>query len=309
MYLGWTQVAFDEEMTGDVGPADVARRALVAVRDGGGTRVFDGRCPHRGAHLGWGARLDGGSLICAFHGYRVHLGDTRADAQREQPFCVGEHPALAAVGGLFVLLDERRDTKLRERLERLSQTHIFRPAFSREVDVPPEYIIENVLDIDHFAAVHGLKHPPRLAVSETDAGSLRVDGQLDFVRPNIWQGEAESASADGHARFSAEVFSPTLVITELGSSDPPHVVITAATPTAAGGSIARVTIGLALEGESGPPTVREFSSLVSGSRTAFEQDSVVWEHLDTTVTPHYRDGDSLVQTYRAFCDRFRDDGP
>ena len=306
MYLGWTQVAFDEEMAGDVGPADVAGRALVTVRDGGETRVFDGRCPHRGAHLGWGARLDGGSLICAFHGYRVHLGDRRPRDRGEQPFCVGEHPALASVGGIFVLLDERLDTKLRERLEQLSRTHIFRPAFTRDVNVPPEYIVENVLDIDHFTAVHGLKHPPQLTVRETDAGSLRVDGQLDFVRPNIWQGEAESTGTEGHARFSAEVFSPTLVITELGSSDPPHVVITAATPTAAGGSVARVTIGLALQAGSKPPTVREFSSLVSGSRTAFEQDSVVWEHLDTTVTPHYRGGDSLAQSYRAFCERFRE---
>jgi hypothetical protein len=84
------------------------------------------------------------------------------------------------------------------------------------------------------------------------------------------------------------------------------VVITSATPTADGGCTARVTVALPMKSGNGSPTVRQLSSLVSGSRTAFEQDVLVWEHLDTTVTPHYLPGDRLVRTYRDFCRRFID---
>ena len=76
MHLGWMQVAFSEDLREDVHPVDVADRALVAVRSDAGYRVFDGRCPHRGAHLGYGGTPDGDVLVCPFHGHRVHLGPT-----------------------------------------------------------------------------------------------------------------------------------------------------------------------------------------------------------------------------------------
>jgi hypothetical protein len=205
-------------------------------------------------------------------------------------------------GGLFVLLDRSHDTGLALRLSAIAKSHHVRPAFERAIAVPPEYVIENVLDADHFAAVHGLDRRPQLKVVEQPTGSLRVDGQLDMVRPNKWQ-VGESPDDATHARVSAEVFSPTLVVTELGSGDP-NVVITAATPTADGGCVARVTVALPRQSADRRPTVRELSSLVSGSRMAFEQDAMIWDHLDTTVTPHYVEGDELVRAYRNFCLRF-----
>jgi 3-ketosteroid 9alpha-monooxygenase subunit A len=302
MYLGWTQVAFDADLVEDVVPVDAAGRALVAVRSADGFAVYDGRCPHRGAHLGYGGRLEGSVMVCPFHGHRVQLGGDPKGDRRPLPFCVAGFPAVHLAGGLFVLLDRSHDTGLRSRLSALAQSHHVRPAFERAVAVPPEYVIENVLDADHFAAVHAVSRRPRLNVVDQPAGSLRVDGQLDMARPNKWQ--VGASDEDPHARFSAEVFSPTLVVTELGSGDCPNVVITAATEAVDGGCLVRVTVALPRQSEAGRPTVRELSSLVSGSRTAFEQDAQIWDHLDTTVTPHYVEGDWLVRTYREFCRRF-----
>ena len=302
MYLGWTQVAFDADLTGDVVPVDVAGRALVAVRSADGFHVYDGRCPHRGAHLGYGGRLAGSVLVCPFHGHRVRLCAESDVARRSLPFRVASYESIHASGGLFVLLDRSHDTGLGPRLSAIAKSHHVRPAFERAISVPPEYVIENVLDADHFAAVHGLDRRPRLDVAEQPTGSLRVDGQLDMVRPNKWQVE-ESPDAAAQARVSAEVFSPTLVVTELGSGDP-NVVITAATPTADGGCIARVTVALPRQSAARRPTVRELSSLVSGSRMAFDQDAMIWDHLDTTVIPHYVEGDKPVRAYRDFCLRF-----
>lgn len=298
MYVGWTQVAFESDLTGDVVPVDFGGRTLIAARADSTFVVYDGTCPHRGAHLGYGGRLDGSVVICPFHGHRVHLGNDRPAL-----FCVAPYPSLHTAGGLFVLLEESCETGLPERLLGLVQSHHVKPAFERALSVPPEYVIENVLDADHFAAVHALDRRPRLEVTEGAGGMLRVEGRFDMVRPNKWQVE-DIADAPTQTRFSAQVFSPTLVVAELGSADAPNVVITAATPTADGGCVARVTVALPRRREAGPPTVRELSSLVSGSRTAFEQDAVIWEHLDTSVAPNYTEGDELVRIYRDYCRRF-----
>lgn len=302
MYLGWTQVAFVEDLREDVVPVDVGGRALVAIRRGDGYVVHDARCPHRGAHLGHGGRLEGNVLICPFHGHRVHLMDA-IDGRDRYPFCVRRYPTLHLAAGLFVLFDGGHDTGLGARLAEIERTHHVHPAFTRQIAVPPEYVIENVLDADHFAEVHALTRRPELGVCEEPAGSLLVDGHLDMVRANKWQ-SPEAQDGVARARFTAQVFSPTVVVTELRSGEDRNVVITAATAAADGGCTARVTVALPRESGQGRPTVRQLSSLVSGSRTAFEQDARVWEHLDTTVSPHYVPGDRLVQTYRDFCDRF-----
>jgi nitrite reductase/ring-hydroxylating ferredoxin subunit len=303
MYLGWTQVAFESDLTDDVIPVDCGRRALIAVRTDSSFVVYDGRCPHRGAHLGHGGRLDGSFVICPFHGHRIRLG-TATHGQ----FCVRPYRTVFAAGGLFVLFARPFDTGLSERLLGLTETHHVRPAFLRELAVPPEYVVENVFDADHFVTVHALQHRPNLEVSQDPSGSVRVEGQFDAMEP-----DAEVLDTTPYwrprLRFSAQVFSPTVVVSELGAGDSANVIITAATPTAGGGCTARVTIALPRERTQGPPTVNELSWLVSGSRTAFDQDALVWEHLDTSMTPRYVAGDAFIQQYREFCARFREPGP
>jgi hypothetical protein len=206
---------------------------------------------------------------------------------------------------LFVLLAGSFDTGLAERLLGLTKTHHVMPAFRRELSVPPEYVIENVFDADHFVSVHALKRRPALDFAQRPDGSVRIEGQFDALDP-------DDAMVDTtpfwrpRLRFSAEVFSPTLVVSELGAADSANVVITAATPTADGGCTARVTVALPRERKQGPPTVNELSWLVSGSRTAFDQDAMIWEHLDTSMTPRYVVGDMFVRQYREFCERFRE---
>lgn len=302
MYVGWTQVAFASELSEDVVPVDISGRTLIAVRGADGYQVFDGRCPHRGAHLGYGGRLDGCVVVCPFHGHRVHLGEETTGL-----FRVGRLPSVAAARGLFVLLDDSADTGLTDVLRELDRTHHVVEAFSRPLAVPPEYVVENVLDADHFATVHGLERRPRLEAVEEPGGVLRVEGVFETVRPNQWQVDDAPDSA-ARARFCARVFSPTVVVSELGPAASPNLVITAATPAPEGGCLARVTVALPRRRGTTGPTVRELSSLVSGSRTAFDQDAVVWEHLDTEVVPQYTEGDRLVLAYRDYCRRFLADG-
>ncbi|HEY0640451.1 MAG TPA: Rieske 2Fe-2S domain-containing protein [Pseudonocardiaceae bacterium] len=311
MYSGWTQVAFESELGGDVTPVDLDGHRLVAVRTGDRVSVFDATCPHRGAHLGHGGtpHRDGPAVTairCPFHGHLVRLGRVPDGAPREGAgaFRVAERPSALAARGVFVLTDPAHDTGLAGFLTGLDRSHHVVEAFTIPVPVPPEYVIENAFDVDHFVAVHALERRPELEISSDSRAVLRIEGVFDMVRRNQWMRDGDAGAAV-RTRFLARVFSPMLVAAELGPPEEPSVVLTAATPAAGGGSVVRVTIGLPRRRAAGPPTVREVSSLVSGSRTAFAQDLAVWEHLDTTVRPRWTAADRLVRAYRDHCLRFR----
>ena len=80
MYRGWYHVAFERDLSDELTAATIGELRLVIVRTAEGINAFDATCPHRGAHLAFGGRLDGGALICPFHGRRINLGyDAKAD--------------------------------------------------------------------------------------------------------------------------------------------------------------------------------------------------------------------------------------
>jgi len=208
MHVGWTQVAFESDLTDDVVPVDCGRRALIAVRAGSAFVVHDGRCPHRGAHLGHGGRLDGSSVVCPFHGHHIRLGTSTRG-----PFHLRSYPTLQAAGGLFVLFSPSVDTGLAERLRGLTRSHHVRPAFERQLSVQPEYVIENVFDADHFVTVHALKSRPVLEFSQRPHGSVGVEGQFEAMDPDTEMVDTTPYWRP-HLRFSAGVFSHTLVVSE-----------------------------------------------------------------------------------------------
>jgi nitrite reductase/ring-hydroxylating ferredoxin subunit len=94
---GWFIVA----MAGDLGPGEVRSlhyfgRDLVLYRtDTGDARLLDAYCPHLGAHLGVGSRVEAGNLRCAFHGWSFDGASGRCT---EIPYGPGERvPAKARV--------------------------------------------------------------------------------------------------------------------------------------------------------------------------------------------------------------------
>jgi phenylpropionate dioxygenase-like ring-hydroxylating dioxygenase large terminal subunit len=78
---GWFQVAYGDELApGAVVPLTGFGRELVLFRDeAGAARLFDAHCPHLGAHLGHGGRVEGDGLVCPFHAWRFD-GDGRCVA-------------------------------------------------------------------------------------------------------------------------------------------------------------------------------------------------------------------------------------
>ena len=69
---GWFRVASSADLPrGSVRPLRYFGRDLVAFRSSTDeVRVLDAHCPHLGAHLGHGGRVEGESIRCPFHGWR-----------------------------------------------------------------------------------------------------------------------------------------------------------------------------------------------------------------------------------------------
>ena len=278
MYAGWHQVAFRREIEAPLTAVSIGAQRLMLVDDGGPLRAYDATCPHRGAHLAHGGTLDAAVVVCPFHGRRIALGEAGPG-----PLRVCAHPTLDFGGAVFVLPSGHHDTGLAEYLATVARTHCFVPAFTLDVPVPPEIVIENVFDTDHFTAVHAVSRRPSLDVSEGSGGELVVEAVFETAAARPWGGEATATVT--RTRFFARVFSPGLVATEVGDSDQPQVVITAATARPDGGCTVRVT--LAVRDSDDEPAERALiMSLAQDSRLAFEQDIAIWEHLDADAEPH-----------------------
>jgi 3-ketosteroid 9alpha-monooxygenase subunit A len=69
---GWFQVAWSAEIgVGDVRPLRYFDTDLVAFRGTSGRlTVLDAHCPHMGADLGYGGRVEGDDIVCPFHAWR-----------------------------------------------------------------------------------------------------------------------------------------------------------------------------------------------------------------------------------------------
>ena len=95
--FGWYALEYSSELqAGDVIPLEYFGRDLVLFRtESGEPRVLDAFCPHLGAHLGHGGRVEGEGLRCPFHAW-LWDGEGR---------CVGRGGETVEVFGLF----ERRE--------------------------------------------------------------------------------------------------------------------------------------------------------------------------------------------------------
>lgn len=294
---GWMLLAFRAELANEVTPATVGTRPLVVIRQDGRIRVADGTCPHRGAHLGYGGTLVPGGIRCPFHGRLVGIGSPARGGYR-----VREYPTVELGEAVFVLLDDRHEKGFTAAAAALAVTHELTPGFVLPARVAAEYVVENVFDAEHFERVHKVTESPSFTVRTGDHGELVVDGVLRNPAPNPWQDAP--AGEPVSTRFCAHVFSPTLVVTELGSAERPNVVITGATPTT-GGTVIRVAVAVPRGPAGEPPPAEVVRALTADSRTAFEQDMVVWDHLVPGAPQHFDARDAAVVEYRRFCHDFR----
>jgi 3-ketosteroid 9alpha-monooxygenase subunit A len=297
---GWYQLAFERDLE-VITPVTFGDMKLMIIKSDDGIRVTDATCPHRGANLAYGGRLAGDCIRCPFHGYKIGIGETE---KASHGFSVKEYRSYVVGGMVLFSLDNDAAIDLPGELESIAENNGFVSGFELSVNTNIEMVMENGFDPVHFRVVHSLLVEPQLAISHTDRGGLRVEGEFSIPR-STWDTD-QSSSAPVKSNYVATAYSPGVVIAQLaGEESYNYHIITTAVPDADYKSCTiRLNLALPVQ-ENGEPDQYFAKSLLENSRMGLDMDRAIWnqlavDHADTMV-----EADSAAVAFAGFVKQFR----
>lgn len=308
---------------------------LVAFRDAAGkVVVLDATCPHFGAHRGVGGQVIDGCLRCPFHGLHFdgHGQCVKGDFVKEPrhlrhiksvPWTVHE-----AAASIFVWYGPDRQHPARPL--RFAEPGFFdgwsppvtnagRPLAPTNVFFPTE----NIIDIQHFYAVHHWA----LHSVEKEPGEDQ-DGAFSAVMNMTWTAGAQSPHAlvrrlgraySSKFHFDIRILGPGMAISistltpEQGSLQLMNIIlITPTSPTDCHirvvssvrrtverplNRLARRVLGVGLE----EALSRVFLAIATKD---FDGDEMIWTHRRFLHNPKPLPDDGPIIAYRKWCERF-----
>jgi len=207
----WVPVAAAEDLGPDPLRVRAFGRPLALWRGEQGVQALVDRCPHRGARLSLGRVVPEG-LQCGYHGW-TFAGDGRClsvpalpdfvppEGHRAQAWSARERHGLVWVG------ESAREETL-PALEDLPARRVMSGPF--EVATSAPRVVENFLDVAHFAFVHpGTLGDPVQAAAPRHAVSFTADGRPEIATVRVWQPRAlAAATAGGWVDYRYEVLGP-----------------------------------------------------------------------------------------------------
>jgi nitrite reductase/ring-hydroxylating ferredoxin subunit len=163
---GWYVVRHSDQLAaGDVVPLHYFGRDFVLFRTKSGhARLLDAFCPHLGAHLGYGGRVSGETIQCPFHAWRFDGTGRCVATPQGEPV---PEPAKQALHAWPVREDAGLVFMYWHPEQKAPSWHVVsaipfgledwtKPEWvSCEIDTHPQEVLENAIDIHHFAHVHG----------------------------------------------------------------------------------------------------------------------------------------------------------
>jgi phenylpropionate dioxygenase-like ring-hydroxylating dioxygenase large terminal subunit len=220
----WHPAASMRELTpGKLVATTVLGQELVLWRAADGrVRAWENRCPHRGTRLSIG-RIDGDRVVCAYHGWQFaadgHCKRVPAlpDFQPPQPASVKAFPALEKYGLIWVCLGERPEgpPSFPEAEDAALRPVVCGPY---EVAASAPRIVENFLDMAHFAYVHPgiLGDHGRPEVRDYEVRPLEGEGVI-ATGCFAWQPQTNSLAQGGsEVEYSYRVVRPlTAILTKI----------------------------------------------------------------------------------------------
>jgi phenylpropionate dioxygenase-like ring-hydroxylating dioxygenase large terminal subunit len=175
--FGWFMACYERELDGEgVVRERLVGRDLVVWRGADGApHVFDAYCPHLGAHLGVGGRVDDdGCLVCPFHewafdgaGRNVRIPYASKPNRKAR---VRSFPTVVRNGLVLFWYHPDLDVHpMWDLPELVPDEFVACGTYEWTVGTVWQEVAENSVDMAHFASVHGLT---RVA----DIGEVVVDG-------------------------------------------------------------------------------------------------------------------------------------
>lgn len=302
---GWYKALYSDELAVDeVKPLAILGRAFAAYRgEDGVARITDAYCPHLGAHLGHGGRVDGDAVVCPFHGWRWDGATGRcvgipyakripANAEiathptREQNgyVMVWHHAAGEAPSFEVAEIPETADPRYRryKRMRWVLDSHV-------------QEIYENIVDVAHFRALHkmDIQKVGWGPVGGPDSPTVRL--HVDLLRDNT-----EQAGEGGRTEIESFLYGPGLQVTRL-SGKMKGVSVNSLTPL----GDEKVEVGHTYYVErSDPSTEREVEAYWDYYMNDHYLDFEVWNHKRFLDHPLLASGDGDVAAFRRWFRQF-----
>lgn len=320
---GWYALAFSDELTrGATLARTFAGVELVLFRTASGRAcAMEAYCPHLGAHLGYGGRVEGELLRCPFHGFRFDIGGhcvatgygtKPPPAARMRPWPLREVNGillggLAAGGGAPSWEVPQLDTGGWSRL--VHQRFV--------LTAHPQETTENSVDLGHFAAVHHYQSVRMRRAVVTDGPYLSTAYGAQRAAPllgRVWPGLRVDFE------FETHIFGLGYSLVEmrvLGLDVRARLWVL---PTPLDGE--RIALHLAASGDGGhdvhpwlrwlPGTLRA-ALIARGLRAGLiadaRQDFAIWQHKRYVERPALAGGDGPIGEYRAWAAQFYEASP
>jgi nitrite reductase/ring-hydroxylating ferredoxin subunit len=298
---GWFPVAFSDELAvGAVRALRAFGRELVAWRgEDGAPHVFDAHCPHLGAHLGVGGRVEAGGLRCPFHAWlwdgagrcsEVPYARKIPAKARIRAWAVREHANLvlvwhdAAGAAPWFALPEVPELGAPAWTAPERREWIVRSC--------PQELAENTVDEAHFRYVHGTQAVAETESVSADGAVLRVVSRNRVATPRGEQAGRIEIEAHGLG-FGTTRFS--------GIAD--LLLVTTGTPIDEERVHMRLQFSVRrlLDSDATRGVGRAFLAEIERQ---FTQDIPIWEHKVYLPRPILCDGDGPIAALRRWSRQF-----
>lgn len=297
---GWFQVAYTDELReGQVRPLRYFGRDLVLFRtEGGVASLLDAFCPHLGAHLGHGGKVDGELVRCPFHAW----GFGTDGACRDVPYTTGV-PKRAQIrpwpieerSGIVWAYHHRHREAPTWSVPEIPEvaSGLFTP-YERHrfaIGTHPQEIGENGVDRAHFHYVHGTKTVPE--------SELVIEGHVRRATQHVSM-QTPRGVVDGKIEVEAHGMGCTITRFS-GICD--TVLVISHTPIDAEHVDTRFSFTQrAKDGVAERPGVA--AAIIRDIVKQMREDIPIWENKRYEPRPTLCDGDGPIGAYRTWAKQF-----
>lgn len=303
--FGWYRAAFSEDLpAGSVLPLHFLNRELVAWRgEDGAAHVVDAHCPHLGAHLGYGGRVEGCRIVCPFHWWEFDADGANALVPYEgkpNPSARLRGYPTRDVNGLVLFwyhpLGHPPDFEVPALDACTARGWTEYRRFTWHVRAPWQELAENGPDFIHLRTVHGAVDVPELETYELDGPCQRLRARVNFDTPRGPQPGRIDTDGWGPG-FSVARFSGIIDACFVAASTPVDFEITEVTHSYRVKHLGDDAAALERTRRVGDALIRELV-------TQEEEDIVIFDHKICQPRPRLSPADGPIVRFREWARQF-----
>ena len=304
MPFGWFALCYSDELAvGEVKPLRYFDRELVLWRgEDGAPRLLDAYCPHLGAHMGYGGRVDGQHLQCPFHSWRWD-GEGRAvevpysksiPPKMKRAACERSYPTAEVNGFVWAWWHPEHVAPLYQLTPFEEVGHPDWTDYEKHewiVHGPMQALAENGADSAHFKYVHGVVDNPDY--------DIRYEGHRRTAEVRVRMGTPRGL-VDGAIAYGVDgAGQPWTRFTGICET----LLVTGVTPIARDVTHLRFAF-TQLKSDRDGPNRGVAKAVIRDICKQLDQDKVIWDRQAYIDQPPLCAGDGPINDFRNFFRQF-----